>query len=52
MRLMRFAICNVHSSMQRVQTRRHPVEWVIGLQVAVIGLYRETTVDDLVAIDE
>jgi hypothetical protein len=39
--------------MQRVQTRRHTVERVIGLQVAVIGLYREAIIDDCsVAVEE
>src|SRR4029077_17711876 len=42
-----------HSSMQRVQTRRHTVERVIGLQVALIGLYREAIIDDCsVAVEE
>jgi hypothetical protein len=41
-----------HSSVQRVQTRRHPLERVIGLQVAAIGLYRETIIDDFVAVEE
>src|SRR4029077_11466664 len=45
--------CVPKSSMQRVQARRHLPKRVIGLQVTVIGLYRETILDHgLVPVDE